>query len=277
MADRTNALALSADVARIVSDSFLSGEPLGQVDPFQSPIEDTKVCVSDLLTLEEEALDKFGPYDSECDVWLAPRLHYVLRLTRRQAGNKGLWRWLSLSVLSRYVRHRWAKDDKVTAYRYLGGGFFRRRNAISRLWWGAETMRVGPDYTTAESIFRNSGVEQYVLDSRFGDLSASAIAFSRVALGAVVGRALTFDETRDLSIRANLLLSATSLESLSAPGVEEIGAVDDEWLKEEADVDLARHNSAKALRGPADHRVSDDEIHAYEQWYGEIAMKVATK
>src|SRR5690348_3937505 len=43
---------------------------------------------------------------SRADAWLAPRLHAALRLTRREAADRGVWNYLALVQLDDYVRWR---------------------------------------------------------------------------------------------------------------------------------------------------------------------------
>lgn len=271
---KTAANQITADVSRIVTAEFLAGGTLGDVSEFTTHLDDLKIDEAGLGALQEEALRRYGPNDNECDAWLAPRLHCMLRISRRQARNPGLWRWLALVPFSLYVRHRWAVEGTVSAYRYLGGGNFLRRNAVSRLWWAAEAMRNGPDYRAVETILLNSGLEQYVLDLRFGHLRASALALARIGAGVGGNPPLTFDQLKELSKRANLLLSATALESLAPMGHDELGDVDRAWLAEEPHAEVIIRQKLDDLRGPTDGRAAEDEIVAYCRWYSDIAHKI---
>ena len=276
LTNKTSAFQIAADVARrIVTPEFLAGGALGDTAEFITPLEEVTIDEGGLVALQEEALKRYGPNENECDAWLAPRLHCILRISRRQARNQGFWRWFALVPFARYVRHRWAVDDKVAALRYLGGSNFLRRNAVSRLWWGAEAMRNGSDYSAVESIFLNSGLEQYILDLRFGHLRASALALARVGAGHGDNPPLTFDQLKELSKRANLLLSGTALESLARASHEELGDVDRGWLTEEPNTEIIIKQKVGDLRGPTDGRATDEEIMAYCRWYGDIARKIA--
>jgi len=273
--DRVPAFELSQDVARLVTDDFLRGANLADLSDFRSKsTEITAIDRDGILRLEDEALSRFEPADAECDTWLSPRLHCLLRLTRRPARIPGFWRWMALEVMPRYVRHRWTKGGKVKAYRFLGGSNFLRRNAISRLWWGAESIRNGPDYRETDAIFRYSGVEQYVLDLRFGHLRPSALAFAKVATGRSRVRELKFEEMKELSKRANLLLSGTALESLAPPGHDEISEPDLRWLRDDPNPEVLIKQSLADLRGPSDGRVADEEIRDYEEWFSEVATDI---
>src|SRR3712207_5044930 len=77
----------------------------------------------------------------ESDTWLSPRLHSALRLTRAEAGDRGLWHWLALRYRS-YVEYRWTGDGGVNRDRWFGPV---HKQALARLWWGAELFRDGDD------------------------------------------------------------------------------------------------------------------------------------
>lgn len=84
------------------------------------------------------------------DRWLAPRIHYALRLLRSEAADRGVWQWLALRY-SWYVEWRWAGvDDAVADDRWWGP---IHKQALARLWWGAEVFRDGADYRPVEKAF----------------------------------------------------------------------------------------------------------------------------
>lgn len=97
-----------------------------------------------LINLVSEAMRRFNDNREASDAWLAPRLHWVLRLTRREAARRGLWAWLAVVAVPEYVRWRFpGKEGATEVGRYLGR---EDKNAVGRLWWGAELMRNGEDY-----------------------------------------------------------------------------------------------------------------------------------
>ncbi|MGY1669424.1 DUF6339 family protein [Geodermatophilus sp. SYSU D00710] len=85
----------------------------------------------------------------ESDRWLAPRLHAALRLTRSEAGDRGLWHWLALRYRG-YVTYRWTGAEGVARERWFGA---INKQALARLWWGAELFRDGEDYSPVEFLF----------------------------------------------------------------------------------------------------------------------------
>jgi Family of unknown function (DUF6339) len=83
------------------------------------------------------------------DRWLAPRLHWALRLTRAEASERGTWLWLALRYAP-YVEWRWSGKVGITEDRWYGP---IHKQALARLWWGGELFRNGEDYTPVERAF----------------------------------------------------------------------------------------------------------------------------
>ncbi|MHA7263485.1 DUF6339 family protein [Arthrobacter sp. TMN-37] len=95
------------------------------------------------------------------DAWLGPRLHAALRLSRREAGNRGVWRFLGLWAAD-YVRWRFGPPagetdtEKATqTERFIGPDY---KHALARLWWMAELFRDGKDYAPAQLALSNQDI-----------------------------------------------------------------------------------------------------------------------
>ena len=110
-----------------------------------------EIDVEPLVNLIEEAMRRFPDKPEESDAWLAPRVHHVLRLTRREAARRGAWAWLAVVAVPQYVHWRFPGKKRATDVdRFLGR---EDKNAVGRLWWGAELMRDGGDYGPVEVGF----------------------------------------------------------------------------------------------------------------------------
>ena len=84
------------------------------------------------------------------DRWLAPRLHYALRLTRAEAADRRIWTWLA-DRHSDIVGWRWRDEaGQVAEDRRVGP---IHKQVLARLWWGAELFRNGDDYEPVERLF----------------------------------------------------------------------------------------------------------------------------
>ena len=87
---------------------------------------------------------------TSCDRWLAPRLHFSLRLSRSEAADRRLWTWLA-DRHHDVVVWRWRDDAGRVADDRRTGPIHKQ--AFARLWWGAELFRDGPDYGPVERAF----------------------------------------------------------------------------------------------------------------------------
>ncbi|MFC5136993.1 DUF6339 family protein [Actinomycetospora rhizophila] len=94
-----------------------------------------------------------GAWDEDraaSDRWLAPRLHFALRLTRSEAADRLMWAWIANRYLE-VVQWRWSDAKGDVAVDRLVGPIHKQ--AFARLWWGAELFRDGTDYRTVERAF----------------------------------------------------------------------------------------------------------------------------
>ncbi len=87
------------------------------------------------------------------DRWLAPRVHFALRLFRGEAAEKGIWQWVAMRYpwYPWYLEWRWSdRAGDVANDRWWGP---IHKQAFARLWWGAEVFRDGGDYRSVERAF----------------------------------------------------------------------------------------------------------------------------
>lgn len=266
-------------VAVALSREFRGGGTHPDLSEHREPIDETygpedAAVEVDLLTVRGLVGHAVGQdwSDSELDQWLAPRLHYTLRIPRRVAGDEGFWTWLAIEGGNSYVLRRWlgkgASDpDVVTMFRYTGPIL---RNALGRLWWGAEMVRDGPSYEYVPPVFARVWTAEYALELRYSWYRPAPIAFTRVAEGLDGGPQLTTNEAKELSKRVNSYLSLRCLEGI---GFDE--TVDEEW-----DLDwLARRPSLKEvleadLRGPEDGFASQEAIEALARWFRSLSAEL---
>src|SRR4051812_15095748 len=104
---------LAPQFRTLVTTDFLAGRaPIGT--SLETHIKEFKGSggrtpdLEPLVNIMNKAMEKFSETKrEESDRWLAPRVHATLRLTRREAGDAGVWSYLAMSVLDDYVRWRW--------------------------------------------------------------------------------------------------------------------------------------------------------------------------
>ena len=173
-----NLMTVKEGSATRLVDYFQAAE---QLPPnFAAALEDTGLDIDlDLVVdLGKRASTLFGP--DNMDPWLAPRLHAALRIPRRIAADRGMWTWLAL-LCHNYIEARFRKKKKrVHPWRYRGEW---HRNGISRLWWGAEMTRNGPDYIDVETCFGRTRTAEFALELMYSWNRPAAVAFARVAEG----------------------------------------------------------------------------------------------
>ena len=93
----------------------------------------------------EKDYDNSVSDDWALDRWLAPRIHYAIRVPRRVAADRRFWAWIAVKFAANYVYTRFEKKGQVTANRFVGDDL---RNGVSRLWWAAELVRRPPVFSS---------------------------------------------------------------------------------------------------------------------------------
>jgi hypothetical protein len=214
------------------------------------------------------------------DAWLAPRVHYALRLPRRLAADDRIWTWLALQC-TEYLEKRWPEyEDKTSGMRmrmnpnWVRGRTLHLRNGLARLWWGAEMTRNGEDYTDTETAFRRTWTAQYALELYYSLYRPAVIAFARVAEGKDGGQRLDHMTMKALSTRLPLYLSLQALEMAHADTAEETEEIDTDWLEGVPQKGLAIGDDVQALTGPARGTVDPDAIQALTEEMREIVKKI---
>ncbi|WP_343983760.1 DUF6339 family protein, partial [Streptosporangium amethystogenes] len=166
------ALLPDSEALRFLTSGVLDGKeqlPQALISKACRPLDDSPRWETRLLRdFIDEAMRRFGDGPpTAADAWLAPRLHAILRITRREAADAGLWNFLSMGLAPDYVfwRHigRAKKSDDpqtVNSHRFCGPF---HTQAFARLWWAAELFRDGDDYSPVELASRNQDVFNTVL------------------------------------------------------------------------------------------------------------------
>jgi hypothetical protein len=174
------------------------------------------VHTTSLAALLDAVLD-MGMKPQESDAWLAPRVHASLRLTYPEASDREMWDWLVSSAAGRrYSGWRWGAGSvaDVARDRWHGG---INKQALSRLWWGAELMRNGKDYGPVASYF---GMQDFPHNlnhrpfMRSRPLALALIAATRKTTSG--GKAPTSVEIRSVARTVNLMTAGISIAALSA-------------------------------------------------------------
>lgn len=163
----------------------------------------------------------------QSDGWLASRVHAVLRMPRRIAAHRGMWFGAATGAFRAYVDWRHPRDLPTdTWWRYNGDLL---RNGVSRLWWGAEMLRDGPDYSLVPVGFQSVRTYMFVSELRYSRYREAARAFARVAAGQASDAPLSDSEVQQLSILFNTYLRLDVLESHGPGASSSSREWDPEW------------------------------------------------
>jgi hypothetical protein len=195
-------------------------------------------------------MERFTPEQTtDADAWLAPRLHYALRLTRREASDRELWRWLGCVYAADYVRWRWGSPDPeppipldVAAKldRFVGP---ERKHAVSRLWWMAELFRNGDDYLPADQAMRNQDIPNNLFRMDIAHHRPTVQAAVKVLEGKV-GR-----EANALARAINAAATTLQVDMIAPDNPLDPGSTES-WVEDD-DIDVVMHFDALP-KGPAD-------------------------
>jgi hypothetical protein len=259
---------LKPSVLAVLTSDFLAGGQTPDLKPYLEPMEE-EFDAEALKALFEAAM-ALERTKTETDAWLSPRFHYLFRLSRRTAGDRGVWAWLAMTICRPYVMWRFASDGQMKAWRYYGDLL---RNAVSRLWWGAEMVRNGPSYEDVPRVFGRVRTAEFALELSYSRYRPAAIAFTRVAEGLGNREKLSDEEMKDLSKSINAYLSLTALEAIGL-NEDEISVADDDWRRHRPPLAEIQGAEVTALQGPNDGIASEDAIKDLEEWFREIASTV---
>lgn len=217
--------------------------------------------------LSEKAAAFLKP--DQMDAWLAPRLHAALRIPRRVAMDEGMWTWLAFQSQP-FVEARFKKDGRpLHPWRYRGAW---SRNALSRLWWGAEMTRNGSDYSAVPFCFARTRTAQFALELMYSWDRAAAIAFTLVSEGAD-GKGRLSDATMNrLSTTLKILLSVRSLNSFGRGEVESTDEFDSAWASLNPTFAALVQPDVARISGPEFGVVAQSRIEDLSSWFRQIVQ-----
>ena len=248
----------AAETGRLPSDWENYAESLGSKCDLELIVQLSHRC-ADLMPLEQ------------MDAWLAPRLHCALRIPRSVAANERMWTWLALHCV-RFVQARFAEHGiRVNPWRYNG---MWSRNALSRLWWGAEMTRNGEDYSATVLCFARVRTAQFALELMYSWDRAAAIAFSIVAENQGAGGRLTDARMKELSKRLKVYLTLRSLNGFGDGG-DDHEDFDAEWARHSPSLKSLLGADVKSLKGPSTGRCDRVKIDQLINWFSEVVAETS--
>ncbi|WP_367176779.1 DUF6339 family protein [Haloarcula rubripromontorii] len=163
---------LTEDGRRLVGEAFMKGEATltdEQLDEYLEPMPDHPTANLERIdSAVKDVLEEGPEHKTAIDGLLAEDVHRSLDITRRTAGDPGLWHWLAVVRYPDLVRYRWEyRSEEAMREKFLGAGSDLYSNALHRLWWIAELTSRGDDYSTTDVVFANQTMVNKVFDRWF--------------------------------------------------------------------------------------------------------------
>lgn len=189
----------------------------GLREKFDAVMGDEKVDFGDFVVDGSE----YEEGDAEIDALVASEVRKHLDLTREQAANDGLWRYLAVVEFPDFVRYRWPYPDANRSTKSMRDKFLKNardiyEQALVRLWWIAELTHVGSDYSRTEMALRSQELANDVFDrgfARYPPAVRACVDELNDANSHVVSKTTT---------RLNHALSTIRLEALSESDIREM-------------------------------------------------------
>jgi hypothetical protein len=184
----------------------------------------SRIGLAALADLAEDFRSRRGDWDSDraaSDRWLAPRLHSALPIARSTAGDREVWHWLAVHQWSDYVTWRWGARSVVAQDRWVGP---INKQALARLWWGAELFRNGDDYAPAENAFLNQDLINSYLHRPLIRCRSFALGIVEI-LTDETGEELSSKKINDLARVLNLCTAGTPPEARVDYQADDVAAV----------------------------------------------------
>lgn len=202
----------------LVSPEFVRGEkPLTaeELAPYSVPT-DVEVDLDAVRDVFDRAVEEYAPDDSRIEAAVAPEVHRLMPMTRRQAADLGMWQYLAVVHFEDFVRHRWPEDGALQE-KFVGEGSTNiYSHALNRLWWIPELTydAKSGDYAFTREIFSYHAAQallNQVFDRWFSRYRPLANACAEVLVEEGAGDS----EIRSTTRRLRQVLSDVQAESLS--------------------------------------------------------------
>lgn len=233
----TDILRLTPAGRPLIGEAFLKGEREFSVNDLRPYLESTGISVElspiddkvdEIMGRGEYSDPKYKRYDHEIDAELAPVIHEVLDLSRRQASDPGIWHYLAVIEYSTLVRYRWRyTGEDAMEEKFLKAGADIYSNAIHRLWWIAElTYDEGREdpYDRTTRVLKFQELANDIFDRWFSRYRPMAVACSDLLDKSVIDEFEPASSTivSDTTTRLREELTVRRLEAMSNEQIEEM-------------------------------------------------------
>lgn len=166
-----------------LNEGFMRDEeplPEGITEKFVEEVN-RDVSLTELEEAVKNLIERTESRGDEIDRIAAPEIHQALDLTRREAADMGIWRYLSIVCYPEFVRHRWGYSSRGEMRRRFVGSNQWNSNTFSRLWWAAElTYNESRGYEVTRKAFTSQHVARSAFERLFSHHYDTAAAFIEV-------------------------------------------------------------------------------------------------
>jgi Family of unknown function (DUF6339) len=256
--------------SRLVSPAFRRGTEAPDFSSYERELRiGRSVDAEPVQLVVEEAMARYTlDQTTEADAWLAPRLHYALRLTRREAARGGIWRWLGCIAMPDYIRWRFGQgnDEGAPPERFHGPTY---KQAVARLWWMAELFRDGGDYTPVSAAMMNQDIPNNLFRMDVAHHRPTVQAAVRVLNGRI-GR-----EANALAKAINAAASTLAVDLIAPDEAIDTDAVRT-WVTRAGDVDPAAYFDTLPP-GPEEPRVVEESVARMQSLLDELLAEAPVR
>jgi hypothetical protein len=219
-------MSLRPGARRLVTPELASGSlgryVEGECAAFMDPLERELPTVP-IDAVVARVMSNYAAHDPAADSELAIAVHDCLPLTRREAADPGVFRYLAVVRHPELVRHRWEyRSFAVMQGRFWRAGTRHDSNAFSRWWWIAELTRDGDDYTLTRQVLDRGSLAVHLFSRElchYRPAVAAAVAVLRDEPGALIEASLR-NLGKMLAVRVIEAMDARELRSLTAEALE---------------------------------------------------------
>jgi len=202
----------------LISDPFLQGEDeltVEELSPYIEPVNATGE-IEELRNVLDVVMDRYDRHDPMIDSTAGPNVHQLIDISRRQAGDPGLWHYLTVVKFPDFVRYRWPyQTEAAMREKFLKAGSDIYSNALHRLWWISELTYDGDgedrDYSLTEEVLSNQTLANKIFDRWFARHKPAAVACAEILLDADANSAVIEETT----LRFREALTKVQLEGMS--------------------------------------------------------------
>ncbi|MBP1159805.1 DUF6339 family protein [Rhodococcus sp. PvR099] len=172
--------------------------------------DESQISIDVLVDLMDDLSARLDTWadPSTSDRWLAPRIHYALRLTRAEASDPDVWAWLAIRF-HWYVEWRWEGRKGIVENRWRGE---IHKQAFARLWWGGELFRNGAAYEPVVGAFIRQDLPNSYLHRPLVRCRSLALALVDMISPIDGETVLSADDVNDLARVLNLATAGSPPE-----------------------------------------------------------------